>query len=169
MKVTGNIARGEYGYSSSYNITVMSVWQVSAGHFWCSGMERFQDASRQLALAPRCPASGASARVLETGVLCRVPYGRGSGARAGRRPRQLRSCCHWQRSLPGDTGLPPQGEAQGRPSGRASRFSSRVPSSPVPGCRPCPSRRALRKQLLLLLGSGQRCLAHGPHRAEALF
>lgn len=39
MKITGSVEREEYAYTPSYNITVMSVLQFIAGHFWSSGME----------------------------------------------------------------------------------------------------------------------------------
>lgn len=52
MKITGNVKREEYAYTPSYNITVMSVLQFIAEHFWCSGMEAiFRISPHQLVMA----------------------------------------------------------------------------------------------------------------------
>jgi len=52
MKITGNVEREEYTYTPSYNITVTSVLQFIAGHFWRSGMEAiFKASSHELVVA----------------------------------------------------------------------------------------------------------------------
>lgn len=161
MKVTGNIERGEYAYSSSYNVTVMSVW-----HFWCSGMERFQDVSRQLALAP--PAEP-QARALEPGGLCR-----GSAQKGQQHPGRTEAAPAPQ---PLSLAAQPAG-GRGAPAPRRSAGEAERQSLPLllPSPeQPCPRTPSVHEPP----GSAQAAaLAAGlwpalpgtrTHRAEALF